>query len=46
MSLENTPLDALDRLADEEYDDGQWKAEEMDVLREESVAMLDNFGNY
>jgi hypothetical protein len=36
--------DVYDRLADEGYDDGPWTADEMDRLREESVALLDRFG--
>ena len=36
--------DVYDRLADDGYDDGPWTAEEIDQLREESVALLDRFG--
>ena len=35
--------DVYDRL-EEGYDDSPWGAEEMDCLREESVALLDRFG--
>jgi hypothetical protein len=33
-----------DRLTEEGYDDSPWTPEEMDRLREESVALLDNYG--
>ena len=33
-----------ERLSQGEYDDGPWTPEEIDLLREESVAMLDRFG--
>lgn len=36
--------DVYDRLAEEGYDDSPWDAEEMDRLREESVALLDRYG--
>ena len=36
--------EVYDRIAENEYDDGPWDAEEMDRLREESVAMLDSYG--
>ena len=36
--------DVYERLAEGEYDDGPWTAEEMDHLREESVAALDRYG--
>ncbi len=36
--------DVYDRLAQEGHDDSPWDAEEMDRLREESVALLDHFG--
>jgi hypothetical protein len=36
--------DIYHRLAQEGYDDSPWDAEEMDRLREESVALLDRFG--
>ncbi|MGH7169773.1 MAG: hypothetical protein ACRELG_05795 [Gemmataceae bacterium] len=32
------------RLIEEVYDDSSWDAEEMDRLREESLAQLDRFG--
>ncbi len=35
--------DVCDRLADDGYDDSPWDAEEMDRLREESVALLDRY---
>lgn len=37
--------DVYDRLADEAYDDGSWSPEEIDLLREEAVNYLDNYGN-
>jgi hypothetical protein len=36
--------DVYDRLGDGGYDDRPWEAEEMDRLREESVALLDRYG--
>ncbi len=36
--------DIYDRLADQGYNHGPWEAEEMDRLREESVALLDRYG--
>jgi hypothetical protein len=36
--------DVYDRLAEENYDDSPWDAEEMDRLREESVDLLDRYG--
>ena len=36
--------DIYERLANEACDDGPWEAEEMDRLREESVALLDRYG--
>ena len=36
--------DVYDRLADDGYDDSPWGPEEMDRLREESVALLDRYG--
>lgn len=36
--------DVYERLAEEGYDDSPWDAEEMDRLREESVALLDRYG--
>lgn len=36
--------DVYDTLAEGAYDDSPWDAEEMDRLREESVALLDHFG--
>jgi hypothetical protein len=33
-----------ERLTEEGYDDGPWTPEEMDRLREESAALLDNYG--
>jgi hypothetical protein len=36
--------DVYDRIADGGYDDSPWDAEEMDRLREESVALLDRYG--
>jgi hypothetical protein len=33
-----------DRLAEEGHDDSPWDAEELDRLREESLALLDRFG--
>ena len=36
--------DVYDRLAQDGYDDSPWDAEEMDRVREESVALLDCFG--
>ncbi len=36
--------DLYDRLASGEYADSPWEAEEMDRLREESVALLDRYG--
>ena len=36
--------DVYERLSEGEYDDGPWTAAEIDVLREESVAMLDRCG--
>ena len=36
--------DVYDRLAENGYDDGPWEAEELDRLREESVAALDKYG--
>jgi hypothetical protein len=37
-------LDVYDRLAEKDYDDDPWSAEEMDRLREESVSELDRYG--
>lgn len=37
--------DVYDRLAEEDYDDSPWEAEELDRLREESAALLDRYGN-
>ena len=36
--------DVYERLAEQAYDDGPWDAEELDRLREESVALLDRYG--
>jgi len=36
--------DVYKRLSGGEYDDSPWTAVETDLLREESVAMLDRFG--
>ncbi|HTU18183.1 MAG TPA: hypothetical protein VMG10_08970 [Gemmataceae bacterium] len=36
--------EVYDRLIEEGYDDSPWGAEEMDRLREESVAQLDRYG--
>jgi hypothetical protein len=36
--------DVYDRISDGGYDDSPWDAEEMDRLREESVALLDRYG--
>jgi hypothetical protein len=36
--------DVYDRLADGGYDDRPWDAKEMDLLREESVDLLDRYG--
>ncbi len=36
--------EVYDRLADDGFDESPWEAEEMDRLREESVALLDRFG--
>ncbi len=36
--------DVYERLSEGEYDDAPWTAAEMDLLREESVAMLDRYG--
>ena len=36
--------DVYERLSDGAYDEGPWDAEELDRLREESVALLDRYG--
>jgi hypothetical protein len=36
--------DIYERLADGGYDDTPWTPDELDRLREESVAMLDSYG--
>jgi hypothetical protein len=36
--------DVYDRLTEDESDDSPWTADEMDRLRQESVALLDQFG--
>lgn len=36
--------DVYERLTQEGYDDGPWNADEMDRLREESLALLDRYG--
>jgi hypothetical protein len=36
--------DIYERLAGEGYDDSPWDVDEMDRLREESVALLDRYG--
>jgi hypothetical protein len=36
--------DVYERLAEQAYDDGPWGADELDRLREESVALLDRYG--
>jgi len=36
--------DVYDRLANDALDQGDWDAEELDRLREESVALLDRYG--
>jgi hypothetical protein len=36
--------DVYDRLAEDDYVDSPWDAEEMDRLREESVDLLDRYG--
>jgi len=36
--------DVYDRLADGGYDDSPWEPEELDRMREESVALLDRYG--
>ena len=36
--------DVYERLSEGKYDDSPWTAVETDLLREESVAMLDRFG--
>jgi hypothetical protein len=36
--------DVYERLSEGEYDAGPWTAEEMDLLREESVTLLDRYG--
>lgn len=36
--------DVYARLAEESFDAGSWTAEELDQLREESVALLDQYG--
>jgi hypothetical protein len=36
--------DVYDRLARDDYDDSPWSPEELDRLRQESVALLDRFG--
>ena len=38
--------DLYDRLVQKPYDDSSWDAEELDRLREESVALLDHFGKH
>jgi hypothetical protein len=36
--------EVFERLAEEDYDDSPWEADEMDRLREEAVDMLDRYG--
>ena len=36
--------EVYDRLIEEGYEDSSWDAEEMDRLREESLAQLDRYG--
>ncbi|HEX7376117.1 MAG TPA: hypothetical protein VF278_03345 [Pirellulales bacterium] len=36
--------DVYERLAEAAYDDSPWTAEEMDQLRADALAALDNFG--
>jgi hypothetical protein len=38
--------DVYDRLSQREYDNDSWTAAEMDLLREESVTLLDRFGKH
>ncbi len=37
--------DVYKHLSEGNYDDSPWTGEEIDLLREESVAMLDRYGN-